>query len=147
MRPFFISLCSIFVLAALGSFTFNQNNEVVKVHAVHKWVDSTVCGPIRTCMAEISPDLFMTKCYADVEFSFNADWLNNNLNAEIAVSNAYEGWINFNNCEVNNHIAEIKVHYSSKEIWMRESLMSDWQTHENFIKHACKKIGEIGIAE
>jgi hypothetical protein len=38
-----------------------------------------------------------------------------------------------------SHLCSVKMNYSTKEIWVRNSVLDDWQTVKIWLKNACKK--------
>lgn len=135
--------CGLLSASAINANSHESPSEeypTVKTRKVRNWLD-TIIAPIVTCIHEADPHAFMMKCFSYAGIPLDDPTLSN-LNDDIYTKSRYQTELVFVKCSRKNHIADISFVYDTKEVLMRESLLSKWEPATTFMEKACIKIKE-----
>lgn len=108
----------------------------VSVKEVEEQVGKLVVEPLYNSFTKSRPHMFMTKCYSRLVFTLQGQspGTEGYNSLTFTRNKAVEGEILFSRCGAPHHICTFKLDLQTKEVKVRESLLSGWMSVDGFGK-------------
>lgn len=113
------------------------NSDTISAKQLQDFVNKELIAPLRACMEEADPHVFMTKCYSKLKF---VQTLGQFGSRRLYKDSYIRGRLVFIDCSEENFMADVRIHYKSKEIMIKESFRTPNQSHKEYLKSICKHL-------
>ena len=115
------------------------NSDTISAKRLQDFVNKELLAPLRACMEEADPHVFMTKCYSKLKFVRTPRQFGSR---KLYKDSHIRGRLVFIDCSVESFMADVMIHYKSKTITIKESFRTPEQSHKEYLKSICKHLEE-----
>ncbi len=128
---------------AAVAFSLSSEAEPSDCEKIEETINKEVIEELKTILEKHDPDVFMTKCYSRIYFSWERKDKEEKI--QVARDGKLVGKIIFTNCGDYLDIAEVRVDCENKTYRLRESSLEKAKTGAEFVKAFAASIEKNGL--
>lgn len=151
MKIIKIYVVGFLVLSCIVAMNQNENNfiennddfvsraDTASKEMLKKLIDEQLIDPIRICLMEKDPHMFMTKCYTTLDITIEGQNIFD-YNRLIYKDYKVSGEIEFVECGNRQHLCSFEAFVGADSVLVRDAFRNPWESSEVYTKSFCKDI-------
>ena len=148
IKPYIIG---VFFLSCIVAMNQNENNILENDKTVSNFADTVskqefkelitnrLIDPIRACLMEKDPHMFMTKCYTTLDIIIDGQDISE-YSRRIYKKYEVSGEIEFVECGQKQHLCSFEAFVGADSVVVRDAFRNPWQNSDIYTRDFCKDI-------
>jgi ABC-type phosphate transport system substrate-binding protein len=148
IKPYIIG---VFFLSFIVAMNQNENNILENDKTVSNFADTVskqefkelitnrLIDPIRACLMEKDPHMFMTKCYTTLDIIIDGQDISE-YSRRIYKKYEVSGEIEFVECGQKQHLCSFEAFVGADSVVVRDAFRNPWQNSDIYTRDFCKDI-------
>lgn len=151
MKMIKLYIIGVFFLSCIVAMNQNENNILENDKTVSNFADTVskqefkelitnrLIDPIRACLMEKDPHMFMTKCYTTLDIIIDGQDI---FEYSRRIYKKYEvsGEIEFVECGQKQHLCSFEAFVGADSVVVRDAFRNPWQNSDIYTRDFCKDI-------
>ncbi|MBT4775789.1 MAG: hypothetical protein HON99_08725 [Crocinitomicaceae bacterium] len=144
-------IIGVFFLSFIVAMNQNENNILENDKTVSNFADTVskqefkelitnrLIDPIRACLMEKDPHMFMTKCYTTLDIIIDGQDISE-YSRRIYKKYEVSGEIEFVECGQKQHLCSFEAFVGADSVVVRDAFRNPWQNSDIYTRDFCKDI-------
>jgi hypothetical protein len=144
-------IIGVFFLSFIVAMNQNENNilendktvsnvtDTVSKQEFQALINNHLIDPIRACLMEKDPHMFMTKCYTTLDIIIEGQDI---FDYSRRIYKKYEisGEIEFVECGQRQHLCSFEAYVGADSVIVRDAFRNPWQNSDTYTREFCRDI-------
>jgi len=151
MKMIKLYIIGVFFLSCIVAMNQNENNILENDKTVSNFADTVskqefkelitnrLIDPIRACLMEKDPHMFMTKCYTTLDIIIDGQDISE-YSRRIYKKYEVSGEIEFVECGQKQHLCSFEAFVGADSVVVRDAFRNPWQNSDIYTRDFCKDI-------
>ena len=151
MKMIKLYIIGVFFLSFIVAMNQNENNILENDKTVSNFADTVskqefkelitnrLIDPIRACLMEKDPHMFMTKCYTTLDIIIDGQDISE-YSRRIYKKCEVSGEIEFVECGQKQHLCSFEAFVGADSVVVRDAFRNPWQNSDIYTRDFCKDI-------
>jgi|SaaInlV_150m_DNA_5_1039734.scaffolds.fasta_scaffold42406_1 hypothetical protein len=151
MKMIKLYIIGVFFLSFIVAMNQNENNILENDKTVSNFADTVskqefkelitnrLIDPIRACLMEKDPHMFMTKCYTTLDIIIDGQDISE-YSRRIYKKYEVSGEIEFVECGQKQHLCSFEAFVGADSVVVRDAFRNPWQNSDIYTRDFCKDI-------